>query len=270
MRIVRPSIVFLAASVLFFGACRTAPPRATKLRDRAEIVNYVRHYDERMAASSGRMSVLRELTYFHPRNSKLYPPFLRQLLSDPSPRLRWEALSRLDEHGIRVDADELPKSVETPMGQLLDRTDKDSIARIKKQATDMGPAGGWAIKALGLMRVDTGDQAEILLKSENIFVRYSAAVSLIQFGKSEAGAKALRQITKAQDDASGFYRMAAAERLWRMGEKQYIETIFDLFNARSSYADGPIDILEDLTGEYFLTEQEWRRWWDKVGKGKYL
>ena len=157
----------LTAVASLVSSCSTSSVRAP-----ADIRNCVRHYDERMSTASGRLAVLKELTYFHPRNSKLYPPFLKQLLSDASPKLRLEALSRLDDHGIAVAASDLPRSVEVPLVGLLDRKSKDSIDYFKTQAARVGPTGGWAIKALGLMGIEeSSDLAENLLESENIFVR---------------------------------------------------------------------------------------------------
>jgi len=238
-----------------------------------EIAKYVRHYDSRMSSSipEVRLKVLTELTYFHQRDSKFYPSFLQLLLNDPSPAIRWQALARLDEHGITVSDTDLPVSVAVPMGGLLDRTSQDSIQRFRKQAASMEPEGGWAVRALGLMH-DTQSRALALslLESDNVFVRYSAACTLINLGEVEHGLQALRSITTAADDDSGCYRLCAAERLWRLGEKEHIEVIFDLYETRASYADGADGILEDLTGEYFITENEWRQWWNDTGKAKYL
>lgn len=262
----------LSALAISISSPYTGPVWAQKSDVPPDISNYVRHYNERISSPlpEMRMGVLKELTYFHQRDSRLYPPFFRQLLSDPSPKIRWEALARLDDHGITVSESNLPQSIEVPLVGLLDRTNSDSLAYFRTQATNTCPGGGWAIMALGLIGdKEAGNLAESLLESEDVFVRYSAAVALIHSGKIDLGKQVLRQITRATQDTSGFYRVAAAERLWRLGDKQYIETIFTVFKTRSAYADGPIDVLADLTGEYFVTEEEWSEWWAKEGKAKY-
>ena len=259
------------AAALFAGpvACRAAD----ETWDFPEIARYVRHFDVRIRSPQARLRVLTELTYFHPRNSRLYPPFLRRLLKDPSPRLRWQALSRLDDHGIRVPPDEVPDVLLVPLAGLVDRTKAESVAHFRELAAGKGAAAGWAIKALGLIGdADSAALAERLLVSKNVFVHYSAAVALMYLGQAAKGKAELRKITdaKAQHDTTGFYRGSAAERLCRLGEWQYFPVLLGLFNARQGYADGPLDVLEDLTGEYFLTLPEWRRWWQRTGKAKFL
>jgi hypothetical protein len=51
---------------------------------------------------------------------------------------------------------------------------------------------------------------------------------------------------------------------------KYIEAIFDSFKSRASYADGPVDVLADLTGEYFCTLDEWKQWWEREGRRKFV
>jgi hypothetical protein len=240
-----------------------------------EIARYVRHFDVRIRSPKARLGVLTELTYFHPRNSRLYPPFFRRLLKDPSPRLRWEALSRLDDHGIRIPPENVPDVLLVPLAGLLDRTEPDSVARFRRLAAGNRDAAfaGWAIKALGLIGdADSVALAERLISSKNVFVRYSAAVALVHLGKAKKGRAELAKIVdaRAPDDMTGYYRWSAAERLCRLGDWGYFPVLLGLFNARKGYADGPLGTLEDLTGQYFLTLPEWRRWWERKGKAKLL
>jgi HEAT repeat protein len=182
-----------------------------------------------------------------------------------------EGSDNTDVHGITIKRRALPDSVEVPLVGLLDRRSRDSIEYFRKAAESPSASGGWTIKALGLIGdSESSEQAYELLKSDNIFVRYSAAVALTQFGQVEDGKQALRELTGATDDQdNGVYRYSAAERLWRLGEREYVDALFQFVNPKSSYASGPAEILADVTGEYFVTQEDWRGWWDREGKAKF-
>ena len=219
----------------------------------------VSHLDQRLASPDAavRIRVLSELTYFRPRDSKVYPPFLRALLEDPSPEVRGEALKLLREHHVFLGPDELPDSFHVhSVGEFRWR-DPAELERVRDMAERVDRSeGGWAIFALGLV----GDHeaiplARAQLESRNVFVRHSAAVALVQLGQREEGMEALRLITVAEDDESGFYRYRAAEDLVRFGEWEAIHVLVDLmeWTDHLGNASGPREILEDLTGRYFPT-----------------
>ena len=64
-------------------------------------------------------------------------------------------------------------------------------------------------------------------------------------------------------DPDGFYQMRAAERLYRLGDVDAAENLVVMLEVggREGYADGPADLLEDLTDQWFPTPREWRKWW---------
>jgi|GEM_PF-2111883 len=266
-----PARVFLFATLLAAVLGIAADP-VIDSQHFPELARRIRHFDERITCpdESVRKKVLTELIYFNQRDSKLYPPLLVCLLADPSPEIRWSALSLLDEHGIQVSERELHDSISVPIIGLLDRTKPDSVASFRRIAEGEEASAGWAIKALGLIGdKESLPQAAKQLKSDNVFIRYSAAVMLIQLGEAPPGIDALCGIAADVTDKSAYYRCAAAERLCRMGKWQYLETIIDTIHTRSGYADNSLTILEDLTGVYFPTENEWRQWWQTEGRKKY-
>jgi HEAT repeat protein len=121
--------------------------------------------------------------------------------------------------------------------------------------------GGWAIHALGLAAdAHAVALARTLRDSGNVFVRYSAAIALVRLGQTKEGTEALLRVTDAADDESAFYRIRAAEDLVRLGEPTGLDVLIDLLETRPDHASGPREILEDLTGQYFLTVAEARAW----------
>jgi len=234
-----------------------------------EIAGLVRHFEVRMRSqdASVRKRVLHELTSNHPRDSKLYPPFFRYLLNDPSPNIRWEAISRLRDHGIFLTADELPASFEVTMVGLVTPGDPESLKRIRAMASadPHSPAAGWAVTALAAAQdTDAIDLLGPLTDSENVYVRYSAATAYIQLGQPHKGLPLLRGIAATDTDASGYYKLRAAEWLVRAGETEYLGTLIEATAHRCAigYADSGLSILADLTGQYFPTAKEWQAWWD--------
>lgn len=229
------------------------------------IAQRVSHLDRRMAAQDPeiRKRVLTELTYFRPRDSKAYPPFFRALLKDPSSEVRGEAVERLWLHHAFLRPDELPDSFHVAFVGDFRWRDPADLERVRGLARQPGPTGGWAVHALGLAGdVEAIPLARAQLDSKNVFARHAAALALVQLGQRKEGIEALRRITDAElaEDVSGFYRYRAAEDLARLGERQGVDVLIDLLESRPGYADGPREILEDLTGEYFLTVAEGRTW----------
>jgi HEAT repeat protein len=170
---------------------------------------------------------------------------------------------RLCEHTVFVDRQELPESFRVHLVGDFHWQDAGQLARVRRQAESPDADGGWAIHALGLV----GDREAVplarkLLGSPNIFTRFSAARALVQLGQTQEGINALHKLTDARDDVTGCYRYCSAEILYRLGHRDAIEVLIALMesNIRAGYIDGPLEILEDLTGQYFLTAAEWRRW----------
>lgn len=233
------------------------------------IAQRIAHLDRRLTAPDAaiRKRVLTELTYFRPRDSKLYPPFLRALLEDPSPEVRGQAVELLWEHSVFLGSEELPDFFHVPLVGDFRWRDPAELERVRNLAgTRDAPSGGWAIHALGLVGDDKAiPLARALLKSTNTFVRHSAALALVQLGQRQEGIEALRRITDAgaEEDESGYYRYRAAEYLARFGERQAIDVLIDLIESRGGYSSGPREILEDLTGQYFLTVAAARAWRQK-------
>jgi len=236
-----------------------------------EIARRVPHLDRRMAADDVevRKRVLRTLNFVRLRDSKVYPPFFRALLKDPSPEIRGLAVYQLWEHMVFLDPKELPESFHVHFVDDFQWKDPKELARVRTIAQALNADGGWAIQALALV----GDKeaiplARAQLKSMNIFVRHSAALALVQLGQSKEGIEALHRITDAGDDGTGFYRYRAAECLIRLGERKAIAQLIEMMErkTRENYVDGPREILEDLTGQYFITAAEARAWWKKNGE----
>src|SRR5687768_10502782 len=77
-----------------------------------DVARRIRRLDQRLASKEAaiRKRVLTELTYFQPRNSKVYPPFFRALLKDPSAEIRGEVVRHLWQHNVFLGRDELPES----------------------------------------------------------------------------------------------------------------------------------------------------------------
>jgi HEAT repeat protein len=225
----------------------------------------VPHLGERLASPEAavRRRALVELTTFVPRDSQHYPPLFRHLLGDPSPAMRWEALSRLDDHGIVLPPAELPHSIEVPLVGELVLDDPTSLETMRARCRDGGASSGWAIRALGL----AGDSGAVelaleLRSSENAFVRHSAAVALLHLDREPEARVLLRALVAASEgDPSRFYSAIAAERLVRLGESAYLGALVELIPARAEYADRVEGLLEDLTGEHFSSESEWKTWW---------
>jgi HEAT repeat protein len=235
-----------------------------------EVAARVRHLDKRLASTdeSVRLGVLTELTYFQPRDSRVYPPFLRALLRDPSPKIRWEALHRLWEHQL-LDRKEVPASFEAPLVGMVVGQDPKHLNRLRELAKTLDATGGWAIHILGIL----GDReamplARAALQSQNVFTRFSAAVALVRLGERQEGVDALHKITDAADDQTDFYRCRAAEVLYRLGDRKAALVLIQVLEKgmRAAYAYGPVELLEDLTGQYFTTAAEWRTWWQASEK----
>lgn len=232
----------------------------------------VGHLDQRMKSPDERVRrrVLTQLTYFCPRDSKHFPPFLRALLDDPSPKLRWEAVHCLWEHNHFLERKELPASLEVPLVGEFAWQDPKHLERFRNTARTPEAVGGWAIHALGIV----GDRDSIplannLLSSNNVFTRFSAAMALVQLGEKKAGIDALHKMTDAADDDTGFYRCRAAEVLVRLGDKKAITVLIQEL-AASKLADSSYsaaELLADLTGQYFTTAAEWRAWLKRVPRG---
>jgi hypothetical protein len=230
------------------------------------IAGRIPHLDQRLADQDAatRIGVLRELTYFRPRDSKAYPPFLAALLEDPSSDVRGEAIELLWEHHVFLKLEQLPDSFSVPFLGEIHWKDPVELERVREMALRPDtPEGGWALHVLGLLD-DLGSipLARALLESKNVFVRHSAAVVLVQLGQREVGLEALRALTGVADDESGYYRCRAAEDLVRFGEREAVDVLIDLMEAgsRAGYANGPREILEDLTGQYFTTAVAARTW----------
>ena len=257
--------IAVSAGLPSVQACAVTPRLADVF---PEIAALVGHFDVRMRSpdASVRQRVQMELTYFHPRDSKLYPPFFRYLLNDESPAIRWSAINHLRQHGVFLSVDELPESFNAPIAGLCRPSDPESLKRIRAiAAADPHSANaGWAVTALAVAK----DQAAIdllgpLTDSENVFVRFSAALAYLELGRPETGLGLLRGIAETDREQSGYYKLRAAEQLVRSGETEYLGTLIAATSRRSGmgYADAGISILEDLTGEYFPTPEEWSAWW---------
>jgi HEAT repeat protein len=270
-------LLLLSASVVLLpllAAAADPPPGAAEGEPSwserfPEVAVRIRHFDGRMASADPkvRLRVLTELTYFRPRDSRVYPPFFRALLKDPSPEVRWQAVNILWNHNIFLDEKELPRSFTEPLVGALDRDNADDVKKFRAAARGTGPVAGWAIHALGII----GDKESIpiareCLADDNVFTRFSAAMALIQLGEAKAGREALKKMAAAPDlnDKSGFYRMRVDECLYRLGDTDAAADLIAMLESgvRESYADDPADVLEDLTGQWFAAPAEWRKWWD--------
>lgn len=254
----------LALGVLLLGAQDPPPAWQTALAPR------VPHFHERLNSPDEvvRRTLLTHLTYFRPRDSAHYPGYFRHLLKDPWPSLRWEAMHRLWEHGIPLSKEELPESFAAPYVGLVPRED---AAKLRALGAPGDPLAGWTIHVLGILGDrDAVPAARQLLDSTNVFVRLSAAAALVRLGEKADGVAALESLTTAPDDASGFYRYRSAEILVRLGRKEHLEVLIGMLErgVRNDYADGPIQILEDLTGEFHPTPAAWRAWWTARKAGK--
>jgi len=282
---VRPSSVkgqamylgrMFAICVVLVAADLRAVPEARAARKSAaleirfpEIARLIRHFGVRMCSKHAavRLEVLTELTYFHPRDSKLYPPFLRYLLTDPSPKIRWEAIRRLREHGVFLRKDELPESYQVPIVGLCRPKAPKSLQRLRKMLADPNDVrAGWAVTALAAAKdSNVLEWANRLAGSRNVFVRFSAACACLELGQRDKALKLIRTIADTDHEASGFYKMSAAELMVRHGYKEYIGTLIEAVAGRfgQGYADAGIGVLADLTGKYYPTPSEWKAWWDE-------
>jgi len=264
----------------------------------------VRHLRERLECADPevRLRASRDLTSFTPRDSRAYPPLFQRLLEDPSPQIAWRALVALDEHGVRIDPEAVPVVLDVPTIGVFRPRDPDSLAWMRGLARPPDPirdpdppapepaedrfriaaaitprpgppsaTPGWAIRALGLVGdVVSLEAARSLDTYENVFVRYSAALARMQLGDEAAGRERLRSL--AADfaaDASHWYSALAAERLVRCGEEEFLAALIALIPLRRDYAEGTC-LLEDLTGEFFPTEEGWRAWWHARGGADFV
>jgi len=262
--------IAIAAAAAWAGAAGGDDADGPDLSRRfPEIAGLIRHFEIRMGSGSAhvRLRVLTELTYFHARDSRLYPPFLRYLVGDPSPKVRWEAVRRLRAHGIFLAAGELPESFDVPLVGACRPGDEKSLAALRRiVAANPHPAAGWAASALAVAK---DARALELLKpltgSRNVFVRYAAAVAYLELGRRETALPLLRGIATTDTEQSGFYRLCSAEMLVRFEGQKYMGLLIEAATGRvrHGYADAGIDVLADLTGEYFATPEEWRAWWRK-------
>ena len=231
----------------------------------------VPHFDERMASKSEdvRLRAITQLTYFVPRD-RGYPIFFYSLLTDPSPRVRWQARSRLGEHGVDAALEERTLPFEVPLAGLLDPNDSASLERMRGLAEGgEGATAGWAIKALGLIGdAPSAPLAAALVDHANVFVRFCAATALTRLDAREEGMKELRALADA-DTGRDHYRALAAERLWRLGDKSRADVLLELADPEPQSAYDAGALLEDLTGEFFLTAEAWRAWWDGEGRRRH-
>ncbi|MSQ97598.1 MAG: HEAT repeat domain-containing protein [Gemmataceae bacterium] len=259
-------LLLLAAGLLVAPHAHVQDAKDSWAKKFPAIAVRIKHLDERMNSPEEyvRKRVLNELTSYQPRDSKHYPPFLRALLKDSSPALRWQAVHQLWEHNHFVDKKDLPAILDVPLMGEFAWQDPKHLERFRSAARSPDADGGWAIHALGIV----GDKESIplaknLLSSKNVFTRFSAAMLLVQLGEVKEGVDALYKITDSNDEPTGFYRCRAAEVLVRLGHKKAIESLFQEV-ARGTLSNStysPLKFLEDLTGQYFSTAAEWRRWW---------
>jgi HEAT repeat protein len=246
-------------------AVRMTRPRTDLERRFPEIAQRVPHFDARMRSGQS-FQVLTELMYFHPRDSRIYPPFLRYLLKESSPRMQWEAIRWLQRHGLAPDVSELPELLAIPaLGHVRPR-DPASLHRLRMlvvERPDGDPTAGWALIPLGLARdAECLPLARKRLKDKNIFVQFSAAEAMLELGHSKEAIPALQEIAASLNDSSGYYRMAAAERLVRAGNRAYLWSLVQAAEWRQSYS---VTVLRDLTGVYFPTAAEYGQWLTEQG-----
>lgn len=232
-----------------------------------EIAARVPHFDQRMRDPQQHLRILTELTYFWPRDSKVYPPFLRYLLHDSSPRIRWEAASRLRLHGTFLSREELPEFFDVPLSGTLNWRDEKCLERFRSRLEKKDdPSAGWAASGLALAKdAKLLPLLPVLTDSKNVFVRYSAAMAYLELGERAKAIDLLMGLTRAQDDQSGYYRLLSAEAIVRQGRREYLHTVLAECTTRDGYADSGLDILEDLTGAYFASVQEWQAYLKYMG-----
>jgi HEAT repeat protein len=262
----RVTLLLPLAALLSATPAVAQPEKKSWSQKHPELAVRIGNLDKRMSSDDVhiRKRVLNALLSGRPRDSKQYPPFLRDMLRDPSPNLRGDAIEHLWEHNQFLDRKDLPATFHVHFVGVFDWNNAQELQRVRDMARSSGPDGGWAIHALGIV----GDKesiatAKTLLASNNVFTRFSAAVALVQLGERQAGIDALHGVTDARDDAIDYYRLRAAEVLYRLGEKKAIETLFAVHesNKLREHLFGPLEILEDLTGQFFSTAAEWREWW---------
>src|SRR5262245_59055953 len=119
----------LLSFVLLVSATPAQAPPGPKWSERfPALAARIRHLDLRLASPDAnvRKRVVNEVLLYQPRNSKLYPPFFRALLKDPSPAIRGLAIHHLWEHHVFLKRIELPDTFDVHfVGEFRWREEKE-------------------------------------------------------------------------------------------------------------------------------------------------
>lgn len=209
---------------------------------------------------------------------------------DPDLATRQQALVRLVSRGYRIDSSEMPRKFSWPGWPVIDTEDEEQMRQILRELRGEesqdsrddfprtsikrpGPQAGSAIQLLGLLG-DRSDVARLrpLLDSENIFIRFSAAIALINLGGTRSGIEGLNRIAQAEPEPSNHvYVTNALLTLRRSGDKTAVYRYLDYLavleaddehHARLHYTQG-LEELGQLFGIWRDDIESWRSWWEK-------
>ena len=108
------------------------------------------------------------------------------------------------------------------------------------------------------------------LKSDNPYVRYTAAKAFRFLGKVDDATPTLKELAKVY---THHYTVLAMQELVRAGHKEYLGTLIDLLgqiedlgNSENPNAESTqmliLAVLERETGTYKTTGNEWSKWWN--------
>lgn len=240
---------------------REPPPERPEFSDLAPRVH---RFEQRLRSphDAVRLRLLVELTHFRPRDARAFPPYFTHLLQDPAPVIRWEAARRLAYQ--LGPAHELPRlsAWQVPMHGLVDGASESSVARLRARTIQGGGSRlAWGLEALGLLGDEpSGPLFETYLNAPAPKLRLRAALAAVRAGRKDRGMNALHDLAHgAPEQEAPLVPVLAAEALVRAGERDALGLL--VRHARSydwtSLAHGPEQLLEDLTGQFRDSPEQW-------------
>ena len=176
------------------------PPAVTSERF-PSVSRRVAFFDRRIRSPDAaiRRRVVLEAGYFFIVPDREYTAFLKWMLRDGDPRVASDALRKLHDLFVPLQAAELPKRFYCDDGFLVDLADRSGAVDVLRGHCEGGlPIATWALALLG--GTCPTRRLEDLARSDNISSRYSAARCLLNLGRGDLARPILRKMVQGQLD----------------------------------------------------------------------
>lgn len=218
-----------------------------------------------------RLRLLKELTHFRPRDERHYPRFFQYLLQDPASELRWQSARRLAAQ--LGPARRLPRlgPLRVPMHGVVDATNEGSLDRLRRRTVEGGARLVWGLEVLGMVADEPSlPLFEAHLDDRAPKLRLRAALAACRVGRGDEGLDVLRGLAEVPPSPEEpMVPVLAAEALVRAGEPRGLSRLVEHARAVdwTAFAFGPQQLLEDLTGAFAGSPDDWAAYLDRHGPG---